>query len=134
MSGRQQHIRGKHDAVTVHTVPKHVFMLFILIFILLGWKHRENFKLYYQTHFPQWAMEQQMQHMQNQQFPGMMPGYMPPPNMGGMPGHVDPQMHQMSMHPPAFMPPPNGLPGAVPGQPPVFRPPPSMAPPPSFNQ
>ena len=26
MSGRQQHIRGKHDAVTVHTAPKHVFM------------------------------------------------------------------------------------------------------------
>jgi hypothetical protein len=37
-----------------------------MYFCIVGWKHRENFKLYYQGVFPVWAMEQQFRHMQNQ--------------------------------------------------------------------
>lgn len=116
-----------------------------------GWKHRENVKLYYQGHFPQWAMEQQARQMQDPQYAAMMAsGFMPP--FGMMPDGTGNdmlmqqqmqmqmqqqmamqqqlQMQQMPQQIPQGMPPPAFNP--VVGAPPVFRPPPSMGPPPSF--
>lgn len=95
MSGRQQHMRG--------------------------WKHRENFKLYYQQFYPQWIESQQMLQMQimqqNQQY--MMNNMNNPhgqqqQQMNFIP-NFESQMHILPQHP-------NNLP--------QFRPPPLTGPPP----
>jgi hypothetical protein len=50
-----------------------------------GWKHRENFKAYYQTFAQQWEVDNQAKEMANQmqmmqQMPGGGMGMMPPPD------------------------------------------------------
>lgn len=91
--GRQQHIRG--------------------------WKHRENFKSYYQSFHQQWVMEQQMKQMQ------MAQEY-----------HHQMMAQQQQMMASSFTAPPfNGqmmmplAPNSIPSGAPLFRPPPSMIPP-----
>eukprot|EP01039_Chlorochromonas_danica_P003348 gene3348-3671_t len=91
MTGRQQHMKG--------------------------WKHRENFKNYYQQFYPQWMMEQQSRmHMQ---YMGLPPP--PPAPPGGLP------MAGMPLPPPGFAPPPPP-PFAMGGMPPAFLPPPAFPP------
>lgn len=107
MSGRQQHMRG--------------------------WKHRENFKLYYQQFYPQWMEQQQllqMQMMQSQHSNIQMQqqGFMQQPNTGFPPfaPNFDPSQGPNPSHMP-----PNGMPPT--GPMPLFRAPPS-APPNSLPQ
>ena len=144
--GRQQHIRGTKKLPFHSILPSHFLLPYFCTHITLsssflyyqGWKHRENFKAYYQQFVQQWEMEQQQimfQQMQQQQgggggggqFPGGMT--MPPPQMGQF-GQPPPQMGQFGQPPPQFMPPMNMAPGMLP--PPMFRPPPTFQPPPSF--
>ena len=94
--GRQQHIRG--------------------------WKHRENFKAYYQQFLPQWEAERMAR--EYQQFPhsgqyhgsyGNVAPHMPPANTGAHVGMV------------------GAIPAPLAGMP-TFRPPPAFQPPPAFPQ
>lgn len=130
MAGRQQHMRGTPSPYrSVFSLD--FFIHFPLIFgtfnsvivffssVKIGWKHRENFKNYYQQFYPQWMMQQQVMHVQQmQQHQQAMMTAMalpPPPGIGlGMP----PPPPGSSFFPPPPM-----------AHPPVFRPPPAVAPP-----
>lgn len=104
MSGRQQHMRG--------------------------WKHRENFKIYYESVHAQWIQRQQhnqmqqglLPHDQAQQFahaqfpPGM--GMMCPPPMQGLPQMMANGVPGVGV-PQAGM---GALPGSVGGLPPAIAP------------
>ena len=83
-------------------------------FVMTGWKHRENFKAYYQTFAQGWEIEQQgkerqkqMQMMQQQIQGGGMGMGMPPPDhfqqqmppFGGT-GQPFPPQHLMGLPPP----------------------------------
>lgn len=106
MAGRQQHMRGKCSEILV-------IGCFIFNSFYSGWKHRENFRNYYQQFYPQWMLEQQARmHMQmlSQGLPvppmplpmGAAPGFLPPPH--GMP--LPPGVNA----PPSFFPPPPHFP------------------------
>ena len=163
--GRQQHIRGNpYKTSELETFFLHVENMFDFpcCIIVTGWKHRENFKAYYQTFAQQWEQEQQakemqhqMQMMQHMQGGGMMPPLdhfqqqqqstfggpvpqFPPPHLMGQQQQFPPQL-MMGMPPPQ----PNmpglpqilQIPGGLPGAPhPQFRQPPPFQPPPLFPQ
>lgn len=90
-------------------------------FFALGWKHRENFRNYYQQFYPQWMLEQHaMMQAQMQQMIAAGGGAMPPMGFPMMP--MDPNAMQQQQLPPHMMP----------GQ---FPPPPQFPqPPPQFQQ
>lgn len=100
--------------------------LFVLSLLLLGWRHRESYRNYYQQFYPQWAMG----HTAYLQSQGVMP--MPMPGMPGMPpapfmGMPPPQSADGQRLQPLPFPP------GMQNPPPMFRPPPSFAPPPSAH-
>ena len=105
-----------------------------------GWKHRENFKAYYQQFVGQWEMEQQQQAMMTaheQQMQHLHHTLHQIQQAGGVGGGGAPGQHPgMMMQPPAgypggLPPPVNLAPGLPP--PPMFRPPPMFQPPPAFQ-
>jgi U1 zinc finger len=105
--GRQQHIRG--------------------------WKHRENFKAYYQQFLPQWEAEQMARQAQNFAHLGQYPhAYLPPMGMGLLPGVTAAPGVPMGGAIPSSLPGGVGVPMQMP--PPMFRPPPAFQPPPAFPQ
>ena len=110
-----------------------------------GWKHRENFKAYYQTFAQQWEQEQRNKEMQNQMqimqhiqaggtmppgdpfqqrqqqpFGGPAPQYPPPHHLGMPPPNINmmgQQQHFAQQHPVGMMPPqPNMM-----GHPPMLQ-------------
>ena len=83
---------------------------------MTGWKHRENFKAYYQTFAQGWEQEQQAKEMQKQmqmmqQMQNGNSGMGPPPDHFqqqmappfGVPGQMFPPQHLMGMPPPNMM-------------------------------
>jgi hypothetical protein len=156
--GRQQHIRGHPDkTANLETSTFDIGNMFdFLSFInMTGWKHRENFKAYYQTFAQQWEQEQQakemqhqMQMMQDMQGGGMMPPLdhfqqqqqstfggpvpqFPPPHLMGQQQQFPPQL-LMGMPPP--QPNMHGHPQISGAPHPQFRQPPTFQPPPLFPQ
>jgi U1 small nuclear ribonucleoprotein C len=108
--GRQQHIRG--------------------------WKHRENFKAYYQQFLPQWEAEQMARQGHNFSHPGQYPHAYLPMGMGmgmGMPPvNVNPGVPMGIGAVPVTL--PGGVGTVMQMPPPMFRPPPAFQPPPAFPQ
>jgi hypothetical protein len=125
MTGRQQHMRGLSLLLFVQ-------LLFLLLLFhafpsfLLGWKHRENFKNYYNQFYPQWIVQQQALQLHLQmQFQSMLAAGHHPSTLPGMPP-LPPAPHMGA---------PPGYPGSVPplGSLPPPPPPNFLAPPPTMQ-
>lgn len=91
------------------------------VFAPSGWKHRENFKAYYQTFFPQWMLEQQtlqiqIQQVQLQQFQEfqrqqlLATGQVPLPTFALQTDGAPAQPLPPGVPPPMFRAPPMGAP------------------------
>ena len=95
---------------------------------MVGYKHRDNFRNYYQNMYQAWFAEQQMKQMQQMQqmhMQMMASGIPNNPAPGPYPASQPPLTMSSQGSAPLFLPPGPAL--GLP--PPIFRPPPSFAPP-----